>query len=130
MGRGLGWIFSQEDREIKGERSLGTGTAVGAVCTEPGNSGTDGFLAQSADRRLEALAALSNGLHSVEPDLLNFLSANVDPAKPVMTRSAAANVLAKAKLKDEQLLTLADTIKTAGPLEVTKLLGAYEHSTN
>jgi putative membrane-bound dehydrogenase-like protein len=83
-----------------------------------------------ADLRLEALAALPNGLHSVDAKLLNFLEASVDPSQPVLTRSVAASVLAKARLNNEQLLGLADTVKSAGPLEMTKLLAAYEHSTN
>jgi len=39
-------------------------------------------------------------------------------------------VLAKAELNDPQMLALSGTLKTAGPLELTKLLGAFEHSTN
>jgi len=80
------------------------------------------------DLRLEALAALPNGLRSVEPDMFTFLSANVDSTKPVMMRSAAVDVLAKSKLNEEQLLGLADSIKTVGPLEMTKLLTAFERS--
>ena len=81
-----------------------------------------------ADLRLEALAAVPNGLRSIEPEMFAFLSANVDPSKPVMMRSAAAGVLAKSKLSEEQLLALADTIKVVGPLETTKLLTAFEKS--
>jgi putative membrane-bound dehydrogenase-like protein len=81
-----------------------------------------------ADLRLEALAALANGLRPVEPDMFAFLCANVDPSKPVMMRSAAAGVLAKSTLKEEQLLALAETIKNVGPLEMTKLLTAFEKS--
>jgi putative heme-binding domain-containing protein len=81
-----------------------------------------------ADLRLEALAALPNGLRSVEPDMLAFLSANVDSSKPVMMRSAAVGVLTKSKLSEDQLLALADTIKGVGPLEMTKLLTAFEKS--
>ena len=39
-------------------------------------------------------------------------------------------MLASAKLQQEQLLALAETAKTAGPLELTKLLGGFEHSGN
>jgi putative heme-binding domain-containing protein len=45
-------------------------------------------------------------------------------------RSTAAGVLAKAKLTPEQLLALTETLKAAGPLEVPKLLGAYEKATD
>jgi putative membrane-bound dehydrogenase-like protein len=81
-----------------------------------------------ADLRLEALAALPNGLRSVEPGMFTFLCANVESSKPVMMRSAAVGVLAKSKLSEEQLLALAETIKTVGPLEMTKLLTAFEKS--
>src|SRR5207237_3460275 len=45
-------------------------------------------------------------------------------------RSAAAGVLTKARLNDEQLLALADTLKTTGPLEMTRVMTAFEHSSN
>lgn len=86
--------------------------------------------ARSDDLRLDALAALPRGLPSVEAEQLTFLVANLDPAKSVAARGAAAGVLVKAKLAEEQLLTLTDALKTAGPMEVAKLLPAFEHSTN
>jgi putative membrane-bound dehydrogenase-like protein len=81
-----------------------------------------------ADLRLDALAALPNGLRPVEAEIFAFLCANVEPSKPVMMRSAAVSVLTKSKLNEDQLLALTDTIKSAGPLEMTKLLTAFEHS--
>lgn len=83
---------------------------------------------QTVELRLEALAAMPGGMKSVEPSLLRFLCANFDPAKSVSVRNSAASVLAKAKLNDDQLLALTETIKTTGPLEVTKLLTAFEQS--
>src|SRR5439155_5866174 len=74
------------------------------------------------------LAAAPAGVHSVNSDLFQFLCASIDPAKPVLERSAASTTLAKARLSEDQLLALADMIKAAGPLELTKLLSAYEHS--
>ena len=80
------------------------------------------------DLRLDALAALPKGLRAVEPELLKFLCASIEPAKSVPMRSAAVSVLTKAKLSDEQLLALADTLKTIGPLEVSKILAAFEQT--
>jgi putative membrane-bound dehydrogenase-like protein len=80
---------------------------------------------RSADLRLEALGALPPG-KPLDAGLFDFLRANLEPARPVLTRSSAAGVLAKAKLNGEQLLMLTESIKTAGPLEVTKLLAAYD----
>jgi putative membrane-bound dehydrogenase-like protein len=85
---------------------------------------------RSATLRLDALAALPNGLPSVEPELFRFLCASVNPEEPVLARGAAVSVLAKASLSDEQLVSLTDTVRAAGPLEMTKLLGAFEHCTN
>ena len=45
-------------------------------------------------------------------------------------RAGAAEVLAKAKLSSSQLLALSETLKSAGPLEVERLLEAYTTSTD
>ena len=83
-----------------------------------------------ADLRLDAMAALPGGLKSIDARLLSFLCANLDPTKSVAMRGAASSVLAKATLNEAQLLILADAIKTTGPLEVSKLLAAFEHETS
>ncbi len=83
-----------------------------------------------ADLRLEALAALPDGLREVGPEMLIFLFAHLDTSQAVLTRQAAANVIAKARLQPEQLLVLADKLKTAGPLEISKLLAAFEKSSD
>jgi putative membrane-bound dehydrogenase-like protein len=80
--------------------------------------------------RLDALAAVPGGLTVVEPGLFDLLRSNINPTKPVMARSAAAGVLAKAKLSSEQLLALTDSLKTAGPLEVSKLISAFDKATD
>jgi putative membrane-bound dehydrogenase-like protein len=86
--------------------------------------------AHPADLRLEALAAIPDGLRSVQPEMLTFLFANLDAAKPVSTRSAAATVLSKANLSKEQLIAVADAIRTTGPLELNRLLAPFERSTD
>ena len=47
-----------------------------------------------------------------------------------MTRSAAAEVLSKATLDLEQLVSLAEALRTVGPLEVDRLLGAFAKSSD
>ncbi len=79
--------------------------------------------------RLEALAA-AGALPGVSPELFPFLRANLDSTRPVLTRSAAAGVLAKAKLTGAQQLALADTMKSISPLDAPKLLPAFEKSPN
>ena len=82
-----------------------------------------------ADLRLEALVALRGGLNPVVPDLFGFLRANLDATKPPVTRSSAAAVVGRAKLSDDQLSALTDTLKTVGPLEISKLMNAFERAT-
>lgn len=83
-----------------------------------------------ANVRLAALAAMPEGLTQVEPSLFTFLCDSVAPSQPVALRTDAASVLAKARLTDDQLATLTSTLKTVGPLEMTRLLAAFQHSTN
>lgn len=84
----------------------------------------------NAETRLEALVALPSGLAAVEPELFDFLRANLDATKSPLIRTTAATVVGKAKLTSDQLFALADILKTAGPLEMSKLLAAYDHSSN
>ena len=81
------------------------------------------------DLRLDALAGLPAGL-ALGAGEFDFLRSNLDPRIPVMTRGSAASALAKAKLDSEQLLSLTDSIKAAGPLEISKLLGAFDHASS
>ncbi len=80
--------------------------------------------------RLNALAALPGGPGKVEPDLFNFLRAHIGADQPVVNRSAAADVLARAKLTQEQLLALSESLKTVGPLEADHILDAFAQSTD
>jgi len=82
------------------------------------------------DLRLDALASLPKGMSAVEPALFNFLCANLDLSKPVPARAAASRVLGMARLTDEQLISLAETSGKAGPLELPRLIGAFEQTTN
>jgi putative membrane-bound dehydrogenase-like protein len=80
--------------------------------------------------RLSALAALPGGLDRPDEELYGFLLAKLDRALPVATRTTAADVLARAKLSGPQLLRLAGALATAGPLEVDRLLGVFEQSSD
>jgi putative membrane-bound dehydrogenase-like protein len=83
-----------------------------------------------ADLRLRALAAVPGGLVQVEPALFHFLCSQLGPEQPVTARALAAEVLEQAKLNSEQLLALADSLKTVGPMEVNRLLEAFAQSTD
>jgi len=81
-----------------------------------------------ADLRLEALAAVPGGLTEVDAELFTFLREELAPDRTVAIRSAAADVLSRARLTAEQLTALTDSIKAAGPLEIDRLLTAFERS--
>src|SRR5262249_47020479 len=80
--------------------------------------------------RLEALAAVPGGLPEVSPALLDFLRAQLDPERPVAARGAAADVLSKAKLTPAQLEIRRAQVRTAGPLELDRLLMAFDRNSS
>jgi len=79
-----------------------------------------------ADGRLEALAAVPGGLARVEPGTFAFLVAQLDPDGAVAVRGLAADVLSRAGLSSEQLAALVDALGAVGPLEVDRLLTAFD----
>jgi putative membrane-bound dehydrogenase-like protein len=83
-----------------------------------------------AEVRTGALAAVPGGLGKVDPAVFDFLRGQLKTDEPVLTRSAAAEALAHAKLSAEQLLLLCESIKAAGPMEVTRLLEVFGQSSD
>jgi len=79
--------------------------------------------------RVSALAAVPGGLTKIDPAQFDFLRSHLDAEQPVAVRTAAAEVLAKARLDAEQLLALAETLKSVGPLELDRMLDAFVSST-
>jgi putative heme-binding domain-containing protein len=80
-----------------------------------------------SDVRLDALAAVPPAaLAPVDAELFGFLRAQLAGTQPMLSRGAAATVLARAPLSPAQQLHLADTMKTIGALEAPKLLPAFE----
>ncbi len=78
--------------------------------------------------RLEALSAIPGGLTGVGDDLFTFLIQQLDREQTVAIRTTVADVLARAKLSTGQLDRLAEAIRSAGPVEVDRLLTAFEQS--
>ena len=79
--------------------------------------------------RLEALVVLG-ALGQLEPALFSDLLAHIGPDESLDVRSSAATVLGKAALSVEQQQALLEQLKEVGPLELPKLLGAFErHAT-
>jgi putative membrane-bound dehydrogenase-like protein len=86
--------------------------------------------AQPTDVRLEALAATQEGLASVDADLFELLRASLDPSNPVMIRVAAASVIEKATLDRPQLVKLTQSLDTLGPLELPRVLRAFDNGSD
>ena len=78
--------------------------------------------------RLEALSAIGGGLPRVEPDVFALLQKALAPGEPVALRMKAASCLEKARLDEAQLLALTAAIPTAGPMELPRLLPAFDQS--
>jgi putative membrane-bound dehydrogenase-like protein len=83
-----------------------------------------------ADLRLQALAAVPEGLASVDDRSFGFLADKLRGEQTVTARTTTADVLARARLSGPQLARLADALRTAGPVEVDRLLSAFEQSTD
>ena len=127
---GLAVVLKGEDRELASEavaaaRALALNPEEGASVAEALRTiGEDEKLPASA--RLDALGAAPGGLTNVSAKLFGFLRGELDSEKPVASRTAAAGVLAKSALGSDQLLELTVAVKAAGPLEIDRLLTAYE----
>jgi len=80
---------------------------------------------RTAATRLDALAAIPGGQASVQPEVFAFVLGNLQPDVPVSLRLAAADVLSKAQLDKSQRLALAGPLRTAGPLEIERLLAPF-----
>jgi putative heme-binding domain-containing protein len=80
--------------------------------------------------RVDALASMPEGFTIVDRDLFDLLRASLEPGQPTLTRASAAGVLEKIRLDREQLLALSGSLKLAGPLELPRLLRAFEHGTD
>jgi putative membrane-bound dehydrogenase-like protein len=112
--------------------------AVREVRSPPGRSGAiaSAMVKIGADAtapagvRLAALASVPGGLSVVEPVLFDWLRARLNADEPVATRGLAADVLTRTNLTTAQLSALADELKGLGPMEVDRMLAAFEKSTD
>lgn len=80
--------------------------------------------------RLDALAAVPGRIHETGDKLFSFLLSELAPDQAPSLRLTASQVLARCVLTSGQLRALADAVKTAGPLEIDKLLGAFDQSSD
>lgn len=75
--------------------------------------------------RLNAIDAAGSGLN-LSDSTFTLLTATLSPELPMNLRSIAANRLASSALSETQLISLVTTVKTVGPMELPKLLPAFE----
>ncbi len=79
-----------------------------------------------ADVRLGALAAVPGRDLATSPEVFAFLVDRLGPDRPASARSMAADVLARSRLEPARRLRLADLVAGAGPLEIGRLLEAFD----
>jgi putative membrane-bound dehydrogenase-like protein len=84
----------------------------------------------STAQRLEALGAAPGGIGQVDPRVFDFMRANLTPDAQVSVRLSAADALSKARLDDRQLVLLAALVRSAGPLEIERVVAPYAHSSS
>jgi putative membrane-bound dehydrogenase-like protein len=82
------------------------------------------------DFRVEALAAAAHRIKKLDASQFELLTQCLDKDQPPLLRLAAAGVLSQTKLNEDQLGKLTGRAATAGPLELPKLLAAYERCAN
>ena len=82
-----------------------------------------------ADVRLDAIAAIGR-LPAIDAELFDFLRAQLEPGRPATIRAAAAGVLGTARLDRRQLQALAGLLKSSGPLELPRLLPAFDNGSD
>lgn len=75
--------------------------------------------------RVNALAAVPGELGGLDPELFRLLQAALGAETAVNARTGAAGVLGRSRLTRDQLLELTESVRTAGPLVLSPLLGAY-----
>ncbi|MFO0956530.1 MAG: PVC-type heme-binding CxxCH protein [Isosphaeraceae bacterium] len=80
---------------------------------------------QAEPIRLGALAASPPG--PIDDALFAFLQTQCDPDLTADRKAAAADVLGRAKLTRPQLLALLATVRKTGPMEIGRLLAAYDN---
>ncbi len=84
--------------------------------------------AKSNELRVDVLQAAGPRLTKLDGALFRFLVNCMDKDQAPLLRLSAAEAVGKAPLDDKQLEQLVPVVKTAGPLEMPRLVGAFERS--
>jgi putative heme-binding domain-containing protein len=80
--------------------------------------------------RLDALASIRGGLERVDADEFALLVSSLDPSGSLAVRSMAAGALEAAVLDRQQLLSLSEALAKIGPLELPRVLRAFDRTTD
>jgi putative heme-binding domain-containing protein len=83
-----------------------------------------------AELRVESMAAWPAGEGIEQSSQFNLLLQSLGEQASVAARSAAVEAILKLKLNSVQQSALAKTISSVGPLELNRLLGAFENCTD
>lgn len=108
-------------------------TAKALPLPKQGASDVHSALRDAAERadldpadRLAALAALPGGVGAIGPPLFTLVSGQLASDRPAAVRTAAADLLGKARLSHEQLEAVIESVGQAGPLEIGRLIAAFD----
>jgi putative heme-binding domain-containing protein len=82
--------------------------------------------ARTIDARLDALSVLPRDAVAATPELFDLLRTSQGPAQPALVRSLGAGIVERSALSRPQLTELTRWIATAGPLELPRLLRAFD----
>jgi putative membrane-bound dehydrogenase-like protein len=80
--------------------------------------------------RVDAAAALQDPRVAADADIFELLKTGLEPNQSVAVRSAAAAIVEKATLDRSQLMSLTQTLESAGPLEVPRLVRTYANGSD
>ena len=80
--------------------------------------------------RLEALGAIQGPIDALDPELFELTTASLAPGQPIAARQAASRVIENARLTNAQLGELTAVLTSAGPLELPRILRAFDGGTD
>lgn len=128
LGKALAGLFKK--RDLAGVAI----TALRGVPFEASVELSDALMKTALDAtlpletRAEALAAIPGGARELSPILFDFLIESVKGSTEAGLRGHAATALSKATLNGEQLEALAAALRSIGPVELPRVLAAFEKS--
>jgi putative heme-binding domain-containing protein len=82
------------------------------------------------DLRIAALSASTASGLQIGDDMFGYLKSRLSADSSIDQRGVAVDVLARAKLSSERLLSLTENVTSAGPIEIERLVSAFGQSAN